>query len=110
MQMIQNVIKYAMMKSMYMSTNVSNRLPWLDIAKGIDMIAVVLSHEFASVKPMVLLCNSFMLPLFFMCSDYCLSPGKYEMFEYLMKKTKALLLPYFILGLIVSLLHIYKWF
>lgn len=89
-----------------MNNQVRVRLPWLDIAKGIAMIAVVFSHEFASVKPLVLLCNSFMLPLFFMCSGFCLSPGKYGIVEYFKRKARTLLLPYFILGLIVSLLHI----
>ena len=89
-----------------MNNQVGVRLPWLDIAKGIAMVAVVFSHEFASVKPLVLLCNSFMLPLFFMCSGFCLSPGKYGIVEYFKRKARTLLLPYFILGLIVSLLHI----
>lgn len=91
-----------------MSTNHQNknRLPWLDIAKGIAMVAVVFSHEFASIKPLVLLCNSFMLPLFFMCSGFCLSPGKYGIAKYFKRKARALLLPYFLLGLIVSFLHI----
>ena len=90
-----------------MSTNHQNknRLPWLDIAKAIAMITVVFSHEFASVKPFVMLCNSFMLPLFFICSGFCLSPKKYGKTEYLKRKSKTLLLPYFALGLIVSLLH-----
>lgn len=47
-----------------------------------------------------------MLPLFFMCSGFCLSPGKYGIAEYFNRKAKTLLLPYFVLGLIVSLLHI----
>lgn len=82
------------------------RLPWLDIAKAIAMIAVVFSHEFASVKPLVLLCNSFMLPLFFICSGFCLSPGKYKTSIYIKRKAKTLLLPYLGLGIIVSLLHV----
>lgn len=82
------------------------RLLWLDCAKALAMIAVVFSHEFSSVKLLVLLCNSFMLPLFFMCSGFCLSPGKYGIVEYFKRKARTLLLPYFILGLIVSLLHI----
>lgn len=89
-----------------MNNQVRVRLPWLDIAKGIAMVAVVFSHEFASVKPLVLLCNSFMLPLFFMCSGFCLSPRKYGYTEYLKRKARTLLLPYLSLGLIVSLLHI----
>ncbi len=80
-----------------------NRLPWLDIAKAVAMIAVVFSHEFASVTPLVMLCNSFMLPLFFVCSGFCLSPGKYGAAEYLKRKSKTLLLPYFALGSIVSM-------
>ena len=79
-----------------MNNQVGVRLPWLDIAKGIAMVAVVFSHEFASVKPLVLLCNSFMLPLFFMCSGFCLSPGKYGIVEYFKRKARTLLLPYFI--------------
>ena len=82
------------------------RLLWLDTAKALAMIAVVFSHEFSSVEPLVVLCNSFMLPLFFMCSGFCLSPGKYSMNEYIKRKSRSLLLPYFALGLIVSLLHI----
>lgn len=85
----------------------NQRLPWLDMAKAIAMIAVVFSHEFASVTPLVLLCNSFMLPLFFLCSGYCLSPGKYEMGGYIRRKIKSLLLPYVGLGLLVSLLHVF---
>lgn len=82
------------------------RILWLDIAKGIAMVAVVFSHEFASVKSLVLFCNSFMLPLFFMCSGYCMSPQKYDIITYLKRKAKVLLLPYLILGLIVSFLQI----
>ena len=82
------------------------RLLWLDCAKALAMIAVVFSHEFSSIGFLVVLCNSFMLPLFFMCSGFCLSPGKYSMNEYIKRKSKSLLLPYFALGLIVSLLHI----
>lgn len=106
--MIQNAIKYAMMKLKYIYINqqAGNRMPWVDIAKAIAMIAVVLSHEFSSIKPLVLLCNSFMLPLFFMCSGFCLSPGKYNIAEYAKRKAKTLLLPYFALGLIASLSHI----
>ncbi len=89
----------------YASTH-NTRLPWLDISKAIAMIAVVFSHEFASVSPLVMLCNSFMLPLFFMCSGFCLSPGKYCMAEYLKKKAKILLLPYFALGIIASFLSV----
>lgn len=85
----------------------SKRLLWLDITKAIAMTAVVFSHEFASVKPLVLLCNSFMLPLFFMCSGFCLSPGKYEILSYIKRKAKILLLPYIGVGIIVSLLHVY---
>lgn len=108
MTKIQNVTIFAMMKSKFMSTNHQNknRLSWLDIAKAIAMVAVVFSHEYSSVKPLVLLCNSFMLPLFFMCSGFCLSPGKYSIGEYAERKARTLLLPYFALGLIVSLMHI----
>lgn len=54
----------------------NKRLPWLDVAKALAMIAVVFSHEFASVSPLVAIGSSFMLPLFFVCSGYCISAGK----------------------------------
>ncbi|MCS2583387.1 hypothetical protein NXY00_08980 [Bacteroides sp. BFG-551] len=54
------------------------RLPWLDMAKGVAMVAVVFSHEFASIKPLVLFTNSFMLPLFFIASDIVYHPGNME--------------------------------
>lgn len=82
------------------------RLLWLDTAKALAMIAVVFSHEFSSIEPLALFCNSFMLPLFFMCSGFCISPGKYRVNEYIKRKSRTLLLPYFALGLFVSLLHI----
>lgn len=97
-----------MMKSEFMFINQQfrARLLWIDVAKAVAMIAVVFSHGFASVKPLVLFCNSFMLPLLFVCSGFCISPGKYRMDEYVKRKSRSLLLPYFALGLIVSLLHI----
>lgn len=88
------------------SENNLMRLPWLDMAKGVAMVAVVFSHEFASIKPLVLFTNSFMLPLFFIASGYCLSPGKYGIIQYVRKKFKVLLLPYIFLGILVSAIQI----
>lgn len=84
----------------------TSRLPWIDIAKSIAMIAVVFSHEFASVTRLVISCNSFMLPLFFMCSGYCISPKKYNIWMYIKKKTKVLLFPYLLLGILVSAIQL----
>lgn len=86
--------------------NTNQRIIWLDIAKAIAMIAVVFCHEFASVKSLTLFLNSFMLPLFFICSGYCINTKKYKDKSYIMKKVKAFLVPYFMLGFLVSLLQI----
>lgn len=47
-----------------------------------------------------------MLPLFFLVSGFCMSPGKYSLGEYVWKKVKSLLFPYFALGVICSLVAI----
>lgn len=82
------------------------RIKWIDLSKGIAIIAVVFSHEFASINEIVIITNSFMLPLFFFLSGYCITPKKYKISEYIYKKIQSLLIPYFILGLIVSILQI----
>ena len=83
-----------------------DRIEWIDLSKGIAIIAVALSHEFASVNELVIITNSFMLPLFFFVSGYCLKPRKYKISKYISNKIQSLLIPYFILGLIVSILQI----
>ena len=77
----------------------SNRISWVDMAKGYGMIAVLIGH---------LVQNSFLgnfvysfhLPLFFFLSGY-LFHADTDFISFLKKKGKSILLPYFSLGIFI---------
>lgn len=82
-----------------------NRLEWLDIAKGIGILLVVLSHCLNIGEEAFQLIFTFHMPMFFALSGYVFNEN--EPFNILVKKkAKTLLLPFalfFLLGLIVTL-------
>lgn len=86
----------------------NQRIDWIDIAKGIGIILVVLGHCVVKTDFTHKFIFSFHMPLFFILSGYCFHVEKYENIkEVFCKRAKALLLPYgrFILvGLVVTLL------
>lgn len=70
----------------------TTRIPWIDIAKGIGIILVVLGHASgASIVGKYI--YSFHMPLFFILSGMCFVPDKYSTAEFFKKRTKQLLLP-----------------
>ena len=78
------------------------RLQWLDIAKGITIILMVMGH---SAIPDVLgrFIFAFHMPLFFIASGIT---TKYSSFsEFIRKKSKGLLLPFIIYSVIVLVLE-----
>lgn len=97
-----------MLKNMA-SLNASNRIEWVDIAKGIGMILVIIGH--LSVPYTDLWIYTFHMPLFFFLSGTVFSGGKYNFSEFLKKKIKGLVVPYFSLGfgilLFFSALYLY---
>lgn len=82
------------------------RIEWLDIAKGIGILLVVLSHCLnINEKPAQIL-FTFHMPMFFLLSGYVFS-GEDRFPVLVKKKAESLLLPYYgyiLLGLVVSLL------
>ena len=68
------------------------RIEWVDIAKGICLIAVILGHMGNVVFNFV---YSFHLPTFFMLSGYTLRKSDIT-YDYLKKKFCRLMIPYFI--------------
>ena len=69
-----------------------NRIDWIDIAKGLGIILVVLGHASgASVVGKYIYC--FHMPLFFVLSGMCFVPNKYNMAQFVGKRTGQLLLP-----------------
>ncbi len=77
----------------------SNRINWIDMAKGYGIIAVFIGHMVQN-SPLGLFVYSFHLPLFFFISGYLFKEGD-GLGVFLKKKCRSILLPYFTLGLLV---------
>ena len=74
----------------------SNRILWIDAAKGIGLLCVILGH--LGVPYLSTLVYTFHMPLFFFLSGIVFSGSKYSPAEFLKRKLKSLVLPYFTLG------------
>lgn len=78
--------------------NTSTHLDWVDVAKGYGILLVMLGHlEPGILEPYI---YSFHVPLFFFLSGYVFN-DKRSFGEFLLKKCKGILLPYFSFGLII---------
>ena len=72
------------------------RIDWIDMAKGYGMLAVIIAHICSG--PLHEWIYTFHMPLFFFLSGYVFS-NKEEFNIFIKKKAKALLVPYFSLGI-----------
>jgi fucose 4-O-acetylase-like acetyltransferase len=82
----------------------SKRIEWLDIAKGLGMIFVILGHAVGFGTPPHNIIFAFHMPLFFMLSGFVHKPC--ELGVLLKKRARSLLLPYFLffaLGTVIAL-------
>lgn len=72
------------------------RIEWIDIAKGIGILLVVLAHLNRNMSEgFVTYAYSFHLPLFFFLSGYLFSHEKYKSSkEFVISRFKALIVPY----------------
>lgn len=77
------------------------RVDWVDVAKGLGLISVVLGH--LKIPYLATWIYTFHMPLFFFLSGFVFSGEKYNFKEYFIKKVKSLIVPYFCLGLIIFL-------
>lgn len=73
-----------------------NRIDWIDMAKGYGMLAVIIAHIVTG--PLHTWIYTFHMPLFFFLSGYVFSK-KASFNEFIVKKAKSLILPYFTLGI-----------
>ena len=73
-----------------------SRISWIDMAKGYGTILVILAHIGSGIGRLWI--YTFHMPLFFFLSGYVFST-KYEFREFLGKKVKTLIVPYFCLGM-----------
>lgn len=80
-----------------------NRNEWLDIAKGIAIILMVVGHT--SYPPCsVHFIYAFHMPLFFIASGLVSNYEKYGLLDYIKHKSYTLLLPFVCYSAIVALL------
>lgn len=79
-----------------MTNTPSGRIGWIDAAKGIGLICVILGHlHIPLVDTWVYF---FHMPLFFFLSGVVSSGRKYDFPTFLRKKLQSLVVPYFTLG------------
>ncbi len=79
-----------------MTISSKKRIEWIDTAKGIGLICVILGH--LGVPYLSTWIYTFHMPLFFFLSGAVFSGEKYSFTEYVKRKLKSLVLPYFTLG------------
>ncbi len=83
------------------ATKPKKRIEWLDIAKGIAIVLVVLGHTLVYETPIVQAIYSFHMPLFFLAAGYTFRPK--ETRSVIKASAKQLLIPYCILFILTVL-------
>lgn len=86
-----------------MSTTSVGRISWVDTAKGIGLICVILGH--LHIRYIDTWVYTFHIPLFFFLSGVVFSGSKYSFKDFLNKKFKTLIIPYFFLGIGIYLFN-----
>ncbi|MBR4454990.1 MAG: acyltransferase family protein [Solobacterium sp.] len=85
------------------------RTAWIDAAKGLAIVLVIIGHTVPSGSFAHNIIFSFHIPLFFILSGYTLKPASsWADFFYSMKRDAAhLLIPYVLSGLVIALVRIF---
>lgn len=83
----------------------SNRIAWIDIARGLGMFLVMLGHRNNIISPAVTSwIYSFHMPLFFFLSGYVIrNVEKIYLQDIMQKLVKKLVVPFFCLGILLEL-------
>lgn len=76
-----------------------NRVEWIDIAKGIGMVLVEMGHTYFP-RSICLWILSFHMPLFFLLSGMTYSGDRYNLKEFVLRKFKTIMIPYFIFNIV----------
>ena len=85
------------------------RIEYVDVAKGIAILSVVVGHTFSAYDPGSLLNKfiySFHMPLFFILSGFFYRPQEFK--KAFGKKVKNLLVPYLIINAVRCLIALYQ--
>ncbi len=76
-----------------------NRIEWIDTAKGIGLLCVILGH--LHIPYLSAWIYTFHIPLFFFLSGCVFNGQKYSFKEYFIRRFKSLIVPYFVLGAVI---------
>jgi fucose 4-O-acetylase-like acetyltransferase len=79
--------------------NIKNRIEWVDTAKGIGLLLVIIGH--LHLPYITTWIYFFHMPLFFFLSGVVFSEQKYNFKDFLIRRVKSLVIPYFSLGLVI---------
>lgn len=107
---------FFMEETMKITKEISNqRIEWVDLVKGFATLCIIFGHimEWTSseigIKLFLLpLVYSFSVPTFFFISGFLHSVKSIGFFQYMWKKVRAILLPYFTFAAIYILVAIFK--
>lgn len=80
-----------------------NRIEWIDTAKGLGLILVILGH--LHIPYAATWIYFFHMPLFFFLSGTVYSGQKYNFKDFIIRKIKSLIIPYFTLGIVIWLFY-----
>lgn len=83
--------------------SIDSRIRWLDISKGIAILLMIVGHTSIPKGPSNFIW-AFHMPLFFLASGWSTSWDKYTVGAYVIKKLKALAIPFLVYSTIVVLL------
>lgn len=92
-----------------MQSQNNTRLTWLDMAKGVAIILVIMGHRGFITKPTQVWLSSFHLPLFFLASGFLMATKKEHLCSpktFIIRKIRTLLIPYFAFSLASILLQL----
>lgn len=81
----------------------NSRIPWIDLAKGITILLVVLGHISFLPKPILGIIYSFHMPLFFFLSGVLLFRRQEAFSSFALKKARTLIRPYYVFLAIQSI-------
>ncbi len=86
-----------------MSEKVKNRITFIDIAKGVAMLLVVMHHCGGNLDRGMSVITIIDVPLFFLCSGYLAYKPSYSYRREFIKKTKGILFPFVLAMCFISL-------
>lgn len=85
-----------------------NRIGYIDMAKGLAIILVIVGHSSFVPHMAKIMLYIFHIPLFFFLSGFTLNVRKYETFSgYFLNKLKGLVVPFFLLNIFVFLFQLF---